>query len=395
MQEKFKSLVFEEGVLKLLDQRLLPNREELFICRNCRDVIDAVRDMVVRGAPAIGASAAYGYYLAARECAEDHTGEAFFSGLAETSRDLERARPTAVNLRWALQRMERCTEAHRQLPIQKLLEALLAEAHAVTDEDIETNRKLSRIGAEVIPENAAVLTHCNTGALATAGWGTALGVIKEAHYSGKQVFVYADETRPRLQGARLTAWELIQEGIPSKLIADSTAAALIRDRVIDCVILGADRVAANGDVCNKIGTFMLAVVCSRYNVPFYSACPVSTIDFDTPTGEDIPIEQRDAEELLQIEGTYIAPPSMEVYNPAFDVTPHELVTGIITEAGILRPPFAQAIAELKNDRETVIVHKDEKGNLYLKGIPVTEDELRRLEEQGTRVIMLPRVFKGL
>lgn len=345
MKEDFQSLWFEDNALHLLDQRVLPEREDVFVCRTFEDTAFAIQDMVVRGAPAIGAAAGYGYYLAAYSLKD--AGTQFSPLLEEASAVLDASRPTAVNLRWALHRMASCAKAHKGLPIPQLLETLLQEAHRIRQEDIETNMKLSRIGAEVIPQGAGVLTHCNTGALATAGWGTALGVIKEAHRQGKQIHVYADETRPRLQGARLTAWELMKAGIPSTLIADSTAAVLIREGKIDCVILGGDRVAANGDVCNKIGTFMLSVICRQYGVPFYSAVPVSTIDFDISSGDEIPIEERDASEVTSIAGNPIAPEGMAVFNPAFDVTPHQFVTGIITEQGILRPPYHESIKKLK------------------------------------------------
>ncbi len=347
-KESFQAVVFEEGTLKLLDQRYIPRKEEIFPCRTYMDVEFAIRDMVVRGAPAIGAAAGYGFYLAA-DALSHLPRKQFLEELRKASDILDQSRPTAVNLRWALERMWRRTNQLGNTSTEQLLKHLLEEAHRIREEDIETNRTLSRIGAEVIVPGARILTHCNTGALATAGWGTALGVIKEAHFSGKDIFVYADETRPRLQGARLTAWELVKAGIPAKLIPDSVAATLIRDGKIDCVILGGDRVAANGDVCNKIGTFMLSVICHHYGVPFYSAVPVSTIDFDTPTGADIPIEERSADEVKTIEGVTIAPKEIEVFNPAFDVTPHQFVTGIITERGILRPPYAHHIAQLKQE----------------------------------------------
>jgi methylthioribose-1-phosphate isomerase len=243
--------------------------------------------------------------------------------------------------------MYREADTMKDKPMPELLSHLKKTADRIKEEDIEINRELSKPGNDIIPQKATILTHCNTGALATAGWGTALGVIKEAVASGKDIFVYADETRPRLQGAKLTAWELMQAGIPSKLISDSVAATLIRDGKIDCVILGADRIAANGDVCNKIGTFMLSVICKTYGVPFYSAAPVSTIDFDMSSGDQIPIEQRDPSEVTHIQGQAIAPEGMDVYNPAFDVTPHQNVTGIITEAGIIREPYREQIAKLK------------------------------------------------
>jgi methylthioribose-1-phosphate isomerase len=347
IQEHFETLEFKDNTLVLIDQRKLPTEHTYFTCSDYKDVQFAIRDMVVRGAPAIGATAAYGFYMAAVEFSTIENRADFFSKLSEAESYLDNARPTAVNLRWALRRMYREAEKKSEASMDELLSHLRDQADRVKQEDIETNKAMGRHGNEVIPQKATILTHCNTGALATAGWGTALGVIKEAADSGKEIFVYADETRPRLQGARLTAWELTQAGIPSKLISDSVAATLIRDGKIDCVILGADRIAANGDVCNKIGTFMLSVICKMYGVPFYSAAPVSTIDFDTPTGHDIPIEERDSSEVTHIQGQQVAPDGMDVYNPAFDVTPHQHVTGIITEVGIIRPPFTEQIAKLK------------------------------------------------
>lgn len=347
LNENFTTIDLDGDTLVLLDQRKLPTELTYFRCRDYRDVEFAIRDMVVRGAPAIGSTAAYGYYLAALEHSGESDRKQFFLKLKEASRFMEDARPTAVNLSWALKRMGTVAEAHQDDPMDLLLKTLKDEADTVKVEDIETNRAMGRAGSEVIGQKAVILTHCNTGALATAGWGTALGVIKQAYCEGKDIFVYADETRPRLQGARLTAWELKQAGIPSKLIADNAAATLIRDGKIDCVILGGDRVAANGDVCNKIGTFMVSVICKMYGVPFYSAVPVSTIDFEIATGDEIPIEERTPKEVTHVGDTQVAPEGMDVYNPAFDVTPHQNITGIITEMGIIRPPYKENIAKLR------------------------------------------------
>jgi methylthioribose-1-phosphate isomerase len=347
MKEYVRTIEYKEGKLILIDQRKLPGEHTYFTCSDYKDVEFAIRDMVVRGAPAIGATAAYGFYMAAQEFSETEDRKDFYTKLSDAETFLDNARPTAVNLKWALRRMYREADTMKDKPMPELLSHLKKTADRIKEEDIEINRELSKHGNEIIPQKATILTHCNTGALATAGWGTALGVIKEAVASGKDIFVYADETRPRLQGAKLTAWELMQAGIPSKLISDSVAATLIRDGKIDCVILGADRIAANGDVCNKIGTFMLSVICKTYGVPFYSAAPVSTIDFDMSSGDQIPIEQRDPSEVTHIQGQAIAPEGMDVYNPAFDVTPHQNVTGIITEAGIIREPYREQIAKLK------------------------------------------------
>ncbi|MGE4583795.1 MAG: S-methyl-5-thioribose-1-phosphate isomerase [Sphaerochaeta sp.] len=340
MDESFIALQFKDEQLILLDQRLLPAQEVYLSLSTCKEVEDAIRDMVVRGAPAIGAAAAYAVYLAA--CQFPDTVD--FSAACD---QLGRARPTAVNLNWAIQRMLAVFFRYEKEGRTTYLAALLAEAHAIREEDIQTNKTIGRIGNSVIGRNATILTHCNTGALATAGWGTALGVIKTAFYDKKNIFVYADETRPRFQGARLTAWELMEAGIPSKLIADSAAATLIRDGKIDLVILGGDRVAANGDVANKLGTFALSVICKAYGVPFYSVVPVSTIDFSIPDGSAIPIEEREAREITHVQDVQVAPTGMQVYNPAFDVTPHQNLTGIITERGIIYPPFKENIERIR------------------------------------------------
>ena len=340
MDESFVALIFKDEELVLLDQRILPTHVEYVHCKTYEDVEFAIRDMVVRGAPAIGAAAAYGVYFAAKQSDDE---QSFLRSLAF----LGNARPTAVNLPWAIERMKAVWEQHKGEGREALLAALLLEANEIRAEDIRTNKKMSRIGSVVVPHGATILTHCNTGALATAGWGTALGVIKQAHWDGKEIFVYADETRPRLQGARLTAWELVEAKIPAKLIADSAAATLIRDGKIDLVILGGDRVAANGDVANKLGTFSLSVICKAYGVPFYSVVPVSTIDFTIPDGSHIPIEERDASEVTHVGETQVAPLEIGVYNPAFDVTPHQNITGIITERGIIYPPFATNIERLR------------------------------------------------
>ncbi|MGM0432241.1 MAG: S-methyl-5-thioribose-1-phosphate isomerase [Spirochaetota bacterium] len=349
-EEPFTTLEMQDEKLILLDQRKLPLEESYYTCESYQDTAFAITDMVVRGAPAIGATAAYGLYMAAVEFSR--TGaQPFLEHLARARDYLEKARPTAVNLRWALRRMYKAAEELQAESQEELLSHLKQTADTISREDVAINRTMARHGNEVIPQKAAILTHCNTGALATAGWGTALGVIKEAAASGKEIFVYADETRPRLQGARLTAWELHKAQIPFQLLSDSAAATLIRDGKVDCVILGGDRVAANGDVCNKIGTFMLSVICKEYGVPFYSVIPVSTIDFEAPTGAQIPIEMRDSKEVTHIGAEQIAPDGTDVYNPAFDVTPHQNITGIITEEGILRPPYQETIARLRNQYE--------------------------------------------
>jgi len=344
--KEVRTIEWVDGILHLIDQRNLPAEYGIFRCSDYRDVEFAIRDMVVRGAPAIGATAAYGVYLAALEFL-DQPKESFLSKMDEASHFLEKARPTAVNLRWALRRMKSVVDENRELSSEEIAAFLKEEADRILEEDVETNRAMAKHGNSLIPERAKILTHCNTGALATAGWGTALGVVREAHLSGKSIFVYADETRPRLQGARLTAWELVQEGIPSKLIADNSAAFLMQQKMVDLVLVGADRIAANGDTSNKIGTYMLAVSAKAHGIPFYIVAPSSTIDFEIDSGEEIPIEERSADEVKRIGETLIAPEEMEVYNPAFDLTPAELITGIVTEKQILYPPYRESIAAVK------------------------------------------------
>ena len=337
MEEDFKALEFVDGALRLIDQRKLPAELAYYTARTSSDTAFAIKDMIVRGAPAIGGAAAYGVYLALQESGDDR---ALFRRKCSVIRS---SRPTAVNLMWAVDRMMAEAEACSYVPSR-----VLAEADAIVREDAAMNHALSRIGQAVIRQGDTILTHCNAGALATCGWGTALGIIKEAHFSGKGITVYADETRPRLQGARLTAWELMKAGIPSCLIPDSAAAVLMRDGRIDLVIVGADRIAANGDTANKLGTFMLSVIAREYGIPFYIAAPTSTIDPGTASGNDIPIEERDPDEVRRPGGVLMAPEGMKVFNPSFDVTPHQNITAIITEKGIAYPPFDKAIGKLLN-----------------------------------------------
>lgn len=341
-----KTMEFKNGGLYLIDQRKLPGKLSIFKCKNYKDVEFAIKDMIVRGAPAIGVAGAYGLVLAAREYM-GLSQEEFFGKMQESADIIGNSRPTAVNLMWAVGRMKGIMEENKGKSNEKIYEALLNEANAMEREDLETNKALARYGNEIIPEDAAILTHCNAGALATVGYGTALGVIREAHYAGKNIKVFADETRPRLQGAKLTAWELVQERIHVTLIPDSVAPVLIRGGKIDVIIVGADRIASNGDTANKIGTYMLSQIAKDFNVPFYIAAPTSTIDFDIQSGEQIVIEERDAEEITHISGVRIAPEGINVYNPAFDVTPHANITGIITEKGIIRPPYLENISKLK------------------------------------------------
>lgn len=340
-----RTIEFKENKLYLLDQRKLPGEVEYYIAEDYREVKFAISDMVVRGAPAIGATAAYGVYLAAREFSK-FDRDKFLFRLDEACQDLSTARPTAVNLIWALRRMQGLVDKNRDKSIEDIESSLFAEAEAIAREDVATNKQMAEYGNKVVPEGGNILTHCNTGALATVDYGTALGVIREAHYSGKDIHVYADETRPRLQGARLTAFELVEEGIPATLIVDSTAATLIRKGEIDVILTGADRIAANGDTANKIGTFMLSELALGYGIPFYIVAPFSTIDMEIESGEEIEIEEREGEEITRIGDKLIAPEGIEVYNPAFDITPAENITGIITEKGIARPPFKNELKRL-------------------------------------------------
>ncbi|RCW51553.1 MULTISPECIES: S-methyl-5-thioribose-1-phosphate isomerase [unclassified Halanaerobium] len=342
---RYKTIEFKENKLILLDQRKLPTEVKFFECSNYKDVEFAISNMVVRGAPAIGAAAAYGYYLAAEEFSNLDKNN-FKKELKKAADFLVDARPTAVNLSWAVNIMYQLTEENDDRNVEDIVDLLYKKACQIAEEDIKINKQMAEVGNKIIPEGAVILTHCNTGALATVDYGTALGVIREAHFSGKNIKVFADETRPRLQGARLTAFELVEEGIPSTLIADSVAATLIRDGKIDVILTGADRVAANGDSANKIGTYMLSEIANKFDVPFYIAAPLSTIDRDINSGDEIEIEERPDREVTHIEDVQIAPAGINIYNPAFDVTPAENISGIITEKGIARKPFKESINSL-------------------------------------------------
>ncbi|HZJ87529.1 MAG TPA: S-methyl-5-thioribose-1-phosphate isomerase [Sphaerochaeta sp.] len=327
---------FIDETLRLLDQRHLPHTEAYYSCSTVEEVAIAIEEMVVRGAPAIGAAAAYGAYFAAKEAETSADFTALLARLAAT-------RPTAVNLQWALDRMHATYQKHYDS--STLLVQMLAEAQAIQAIDIEANKLIGAYGNTLIPRGARILTHCNTGSLATTGIGTALGIIKTAYAADKNISVYATETRPRLQGAKLTTWELMQHLIPVTLIPDSSAAALLFSGSIDLVIVGADRIASNGDTANKIGTLSLAVLAGEFQVPFYVAAPRSTIDYAIADGSAIIIEERSAHEVTEIEGIRVAPRGVAVYNPAFDVTSAKYITAIITEDGILTPPYAEAIEE--------------------------------------------------
>lgn len=326
-----------QGAVRLLDQSRLPEHVEFLDCRDYRAVADAIRELKVRGAPAIGVTAALGVALGAQAIPATEF-PAFAQALLPICDHLAATRPTAVNLFWAIDRMKTKLASLSAQAVPAVKAALLAEAQAILEEDIALCKAMGRHGAELIANGQTVLTHCNAGALATAGYGTALGVIRAAWEQGKKIQVIADETRPVLQGARLTAWELMQDKIPVTLITDNMAGSLMRQGKIQLCVVGADRIAANGDVANKIGTYSVAVLARAHGIPFYVAAPYSTIDLKTKTGADIPIEQRNALEVTTIHGSHpVAPAGVAVYNPAFDVTPAELITGIITERGVFKP----------------------------------------------------------
>jgi len=340
-----RTLRWTSDSLELIDQRRLPARIEYVECRSAAEVAQSIRDIVVRGAPAIGCAAAFGVALEARRAAGLPRAQ-FEKSLRAAHEILAASRPTAVNLFWALKRMNGCAERTAALTCADAAAALVEEAVAIFQEDIAANIAMGRAGAELVPDGARIMTHCNAGALATAGHGTALGVIRSARDAGKRVSVIANETRPFLQGARLTAWEMVQERIPVTLITDNMAGHVMQRGMVDLVIVGADRIAANGDVANKIGTYTLAVLAARHGIPFYVAAPLSTIDTGIETGATIPIEERSAGEVTGYGGITWAPLGVGVLNPAFDVTPAALITALITERGIVRAPDKDRILQL-------------------------------------------------
>ncbi|MGE5507195.1 MAG: S-methyl-5-thioribose-1-phosphate isomerase [Chitinophagales bacterium] len=339
---RVKTLEWQPGCLRLIDQRRLPAAVEVVECRTVEETARAIETMVVRGAPAIGAAAAYGVVLGALAAPEGQVLEQ----VEAACRRLARTRPTAVNLFWALRRMEEKARSLAGLSGAGQRAALEAEANAIYQEDLAQNRKIGEHGAALVPARGGLLTHCNAGALATADYGTALAVVRVAIEQGKDLMVYADETRPFLQGARLTAWELMEDGIPVTLITDNMAAHVMAQGLVDLVVVGADRVAANGDVANKIGTYGVAILAHEHGIPFYVAAPWSTVDLSLPGGEAIPIEQRAEEEVTHVFGQRVAPEGVRVLNPSFDVTPHRYIAGLITEHGVLRPPFEQSLREV-------------------------------------------------
>jgi methylthioribose-1-phosphate isomerase len=340
-----KTLEWTAAGVRFIDQTKLPTEEVYVTCKDYKEVANAIRTMIVRGAPAIGVAAAMGVAIGAQRSKA--------TSLTELERQLEvvcnaiaETRPTAVNLFWAIRRMREKFDELRSLPVERIKTELVAEAQRMHVEDIAANEAMGRHGAVLLPNSGGILTHCNAGALATAGYGTALGVIRAAVESGKKLHVFADETRPFLQGSRLTAWELMKDGIPTTVIADNMAGAMMRQGKIGAVVVGADRIAANGDVANKIGTYTVAVLAKEHGIPFYVAAPTSTVDLNTRDGSKIPIEQRASTEVTHLAGKQIAPDAVRVENPAFDVTPSKYVAAIITERGVARAPYEESLAGL-------------------------------------------------
>ena len=340
-----EALRWKDGCLELLDQTQLPKQIIYTKCCGYKEVAEAISCLKVRGAPAIGAAAAYGLVMGA-QALKDTEKEVFLTNLEQVATFLAASRPTAINLRWALERLLNKLYNANSAEVTDLKAILLKEAHSIFHEDLANNRRLSDFGQELIPNKANILTHCNTGFLATTGFGTALGVVRAAHEAGKKVHVYAGETRPLLQGARLTAWELMQDQIPVTLITDNMAGYLMACGKANLVIVGADRIAANGDTANKIGTYSLAVLAKEHQLPFYIAAPLSTVDLNIAQGHEIPIEHRDSREVTGFAGKQAAPEGVEAWNPAFDVTPHRLITAIITERGVIFPPYSKNLSRL-------------------------------------------------
>ncbi|HWZ43552.1 MAG TPA: S-methyl-5-thioribose-1-phosphate isomerase [Candidatus Saccharimonadales bacterium] len=335
-----------EGV-RLIDQTKLPTEETYFICRNYQDVAMAIRDMIVRGAPAIGVTAAMGIALGISQSSAVAV-PALRLEFENICKIMGETRPTAVNLFWAIRRMKEKFDSLTNRSVDQIKAALVEESQRMHVEDIAANEAMGRHGAALMPHSGGVLTHCNAGALATCGYGTALGVIRAAVEAGKKIHVYADETRPFLQGSRLTAWELMKDGIPTTLIADNMAGVMMKQGKVGAVIVGADRIAANGDVANKIGTYSVAVLAKEHQIPFYVAAPWSTVDMNTPTGDKIPIEQRSSREVTHMAGKQIAPDGVLVENPAFDVTPNRYIAAIITERGVARAPYSESLNHLSS-----------------------------------------------
>ena len=350
-ENEVRTVWWEPGAVCLIDQTRLPHVRAVVRCATVAEVVAAIRSMVVRGAPAIGVTAAYGMALAAISSTADDTA-GLLDELAQAKATLDAARPTAVNLGRATGRILRVARDHPDIPLSEIAETLLAEAHAIRDEDERMCRRIGEHGAALLRSGTRVLTHCNAGGLATAGYGTALAPIRTAHEGGKDLHVLVDETRPFLQGSRLTAWELQEAGVPLTLITDNMAGYFMRRGEVDCVIVGADRIVANGDVANKIGTYGLAVLARAHAIPFYVAAPTSTIDMRLQSGDEIPIEQRDPREVTHLAGQVLAPEGVEAAHPAFDVTPHALISAIITERGVIEPPFEEELRRIMQSADS-------------------------------------------
>lgn len=341
----FTPIEWTEEAVVMIDQRLLPVREIYVKCMTYQEVAEAIKEMIIRGAPAIGVAAAMGIALGARGIKAE-TFDGFFRDYEKICDVMAATRPTAVNLFWAVDRMKRFCMDHREAGVAKLKGLIKDEALRIHKEDLEINKSIGRNGNPLIPKGARILTHCNAGALATAGYGTALGVIRAAHEAGKGIHVFADETRPFLQGARLTTWELMKDDIPVTLITDNMAGYFMKKGMIDLVIVGADRIAANGDTANKIGTYSVAVLAKEHNIPFYVAAPISTLDLTLKSGDEIPIEERNIREVTHVFDRQIAPDGVNVLNPAFDVTSNKYITAIITEKGVVKAPFEEGLKHL-------------------------------------------------
>ena len=339
------TIKWEGNCIYLIDQRKLPNRKEWFVCRTVQDVMTAIREMAIRGAPAIGVAAGMGLALGAESIDTDNRGM-FRKRFLEMAQQMKSARPTAVNLKWAVERMIEIVEGMRGKQVEEIKETIRKESQMILERDIEINREIGQCGVALIPDTATILTHCNAGALATGGYGTALGVIRAASEAGKNIHVFVDETRPLLQGMRLTAFELREDNIPATVIVDSAAGYLMRKKRIDLVITGADRIASNGDMANKIGSYQLAVLAKENKIPFYVAAPLSSFDLDLENGDLIPIEEREPEEVLSFAGHLVGPEGVNAYNPAFDITPAQYISALITERGVLTPPYRSGIKDL-------------------------------------------------
>ena len=342
---EIKTIEWGKGKVRLIDQTKLPLVEKYVDCREWQEVAEAIKSMKIRGAPAIGVAAALGIALGAKNSQATNTND-FLKEFEEICEGISATRPTARNLFWAVERMRARVQSHQNSRPEGLKQILEEEALKILKEDIEINEEMGKIGAELLKDGDNILTHCNAGALATAGYGTALGVIRAAFNENKQIHIFVDETRPLLQGARLTAWELKKEGIPFTLITDNMAGFLMSQGKIEKVIVGADRIVANGDVANKIGTYSVAVLAKENGIPFYVAAPRSTLDLSMASGEKIPVEERGPQEVTQINGSLIAPAQVKVRNPAFDITPHSYISAIITEVGIAKPPFGESLRRL-------------------------------------------------